>query len=248
MGAVSSIIVEKVEKVEKEDHPGRRMNRFKLVDLASRVIPSAFFLLILVPKIGELYRHMVSENPVVRGEATLLAFSVEAIAISATLAFLALIAILFFIRLAPIEKAHGILPRVQAILGTFLMAAVTFFPRADLTLGQSAIAGAISLAGTTLSVLALIHLGRSFSLMAEARRLVTTGPYRFIRHPLYLFEGMATFGVLLRHLSLLTGLIFIAHVLIQFLRMRNEEAVLEKAFPEYGEYKAKTARLIPRVY
>jgi protein-S-isoprenylcysteine O-methyltransferase Ste14 len=30
--------------------------------------------------------------------------------------------------------------------------------------------------------------------------------------------------------------------------MRNEEAVLEKAFPEYQAYKLSTARLIPRVY
>ena len=113
---------------------------------------------------------------------------------------------------------------------------------------QTVIASLFSLVGTAVSVFVLAHLGRSFSLMAEARRLLTTGPYRYMRHPLYIFEAVATLGVVIQFLSVYTVVIFIGCCLLQFQRMKNEEAILEKAFPEYQSYKLKTARLIPGIY
>ena len=44
------------------------------------------------------------------------------------------------------------------------------------------------LVSSVAAVVALLRLGRSFSMMAEARRLVTSRPYRYVRHPLYLVE------------------------------------------------------------
>jgi protein-S-isoprenylcysteine O-methyltransferase Ste14 len=101
--------------------------------------------------------------------------------------------------------------------------------------------------GTSLSFVVLRWLGKSFSIFAEARRLVTEGPYRIVRHPLYLCEGVALVGVTLQVLSPLAVLMAIAIVMVQCRRMINEEAILQAAFPEYRVYAANTSFLIPKL-
>ena len=84
--------------------------------------------------------------------------------------------------------------------------------------------------------------------MAEARRLVTNGPYGSIRHPLYLGEAISMLGLTLQYLSPLALLIMALQFFFQFERMRNEEQVLTALFPEYEAYRGRTARLIPGLY
>jgi protein-S-isoprenylcysteine O-methyltransferase Ste14 len=224
----------------------RNFNRVKLLDLISRIVPSAFFLYVVTLKSVELYSFLKSHQA--HDDPASWQFLVDAVSRFSTVCFLALMTVLFLIRLEPVEKARRFLPRVMGIAGTFFVALVTLFPRANLSLTQTIVASSISLVGTAMSITALAHLGRSFSLMAEARRLVTSGPYKIVRHPLYLFEEVASVGILLQFLSTYTASIFLVHVLIQLQRMKNEEAVLEKAFPEYQAYRARTARVIPKLY
>jgi protein-S-isoprenylcysteine O-methyltransferase Ste14 len=162
--------------------------------------------------------------------------------------YLLIIAGTAFTRLPALGKAHGTEPRISAVIGSFLITVLVLCPRRELSATESVISIFLILADNSLAALVLICSRRSFSIMAEARQLITSGPYRFIRHPLYLGEELAVLGVFLQFLSSWTTGLLVLHLAFQLRRMHNEEVVLTNFFPEYQEYKAKTSLLIPGVY
>ncbi|WP_439374532.1 methyltransferase family protein [Bradyrhizobium sp. DASA03120] len=163
----------------------------------------------------------------------------------ANVLFVSLVAATTITRLVPIKKSKSIEPRISALLGTFLCTTLALLPKAELGPVGSIVSTTLILVGTSLSFVVLRWLGKSFSILAEARRLVIEGPYRIVRHPLYLCEGIALVGVTLQVLSPLAILIAVAAVMVQWRRMINEEAILKEAFPEYRAYAANTPFLIP---
>jgi protein-S-isoprenylcysteine O-methyltransferase Ste14 len=160
--------------------------------------------------------------------------------------FMALVAATTVTRLRPIRKAGGVQPRISALLGTFLATSLVLLPRAQLSPIWLALSSALVIIGTSLSFAVLRWLGKSFSIMAEARRMVTNGPYALVRHPLYVCEEIALIGILIQVISPAALIIAITHGLLQFQRILNEEKLLRATFPEYEGYAARTPRLIPR--
>jgi hypothetical protein len=142
--------------------------------------PAAFFLLAVGLKIQGLIS-FVAAPAVDRGDSSRFGFYVSVGSRISVILFLALMATLFMVREKAVKKADGLSPRIMAILGTFMMAVIAFFPRAELDIVQTLTATLIVLLGTCLSSIVLFRLGRSFSLMAEARKLVSTGPFRDVR-------------------------------------------------------------------
>jgi len=85
------------------------------------------------------------------------------------------------------------------------------------------------------------HLGASFSASAQARKLVTTGPYAKFRHPVYVFGSVAWAGALMGLLGWRAIVIWVFIVLVEAIRVRREERVLAEAFgEEWAAYKAST--------
>lgn len=88
-------------------------------------------------------------------------------------------------------------------------------------------------------LISLIELGSSLSVLPEANRLKTTGIYSFSRHPLY---SCYIFWYVMQNLICQSWIILFVSIIqisIQIIRAKQEERILAKNFPEYGEYKAK---------
>jgi len=153
------------------------------------------------------------------------------------------------IRRPALRRAAGWRPRLVAAVGAYAIFGFGLLPPAHgLPLACQIAAAILLLLSTALRAIVLPCLGRSFSLMSEARGLVTGGPYRFVRHPLYLVEELAAIAVFIETMSLAAAALLAVQTAFQIRRILNEEAVLEESFPAYARYKAKTARLIPGVW
>jgi protein-S-isoprenylcysteine O-methyltransferase Ste14 len=165
-----------------------------------------------------------------------------------TMVFFALLVVMFVVRRVPLHYPIAFYPRFVAGAGTFLGYGIVMLEPQELSHGLYLISLLSIIGGTLFAVWATLTLARSISIMPEARGLVTSGPYAFVRHPLYLGEFVVLFGLALQHLMPWSLLLLGVQCLFQFERMKNEERVLARAFPNYADYIARTARLLPGVY
>lgn len=108
----------------------------------------------------------------------------------------------------------------------------------------------MQIVAAALMIWARISFGRrSFHAAANPTSggLVTTGPYRYIRHPIYSAICIFIWPGILSHLSLvniLLGVILFAGVIIRIL---CEEQMIAKVYPEYREYALTTKRVLPYI-
>jgi protein-S-isoprenylcysteine O-methyltransferase Ste14 len=165
-----------------------------------------------------------------------------------TMVFLALLVVMFAVRRIPLHYPIAFYPRFAAGAGTFLGIGIVILPPEELSSGLYLVSLLLIIGGTVFAVWTTLTLARSISIMPEARRLVTSGPYTFVRHPLYLGEFFILSGLTLQHLMPWALLLLGLQCVFQFERMKSEERVLAQAFPNYEDYIARTARLLPGVY
>ncbi len=133
----------------------------------------------------------------------------------------------------------------------FMIGGVLGLLEAGLLFSASPVAIAVQAAAAALMVWARLTFGRrSFHPTAEPTHggLVTSGPYHWIRHPIYTALSLFAVAGAFAHRSMLgvalSSLVFAGAVV----RMLAEERALLRRFPEYGAYRARTSRMIPRVF
>ena len=104
---------------------------------------------------------------------------------------------------------------------------------------------AVGLAGYGLVFWSLVTLGPRFGIAPADRGLVTTGPYRLVRHPMYLGELILR-GALILATAPTEGLLpFLILTFLQILRIQREEKVIT-GYPDYAHQ--VRWRLLPFVY
>jgi len=136
----------------------------------------------------------------------------------------------------------GLLVMVAALVG--LYATGNLFSSQPLVIAFQAAAG-------LLMIWARVTFGRrSFHAAANptAGGLVTSGPYRYIRHPIYTAVCLFGWAGVAAHRSaagVALGVVLLAGGLM---RMLSEERLVAERYPEYGEYAKRTKRMIPFVF
>lgn len=111
----------------------------------------------------------------------------------------------------------------------------------------------VFVSGMALRWFSVFYLGRLYTFevaIANDHRVISTGPYRYMRHPAYSFSLLSFFGLGIcadNFLSLLLFTLPISWALLH--RIKIEEAALTDALGRhYTDYALKTSRLIPYIY
>ena len=162
------------------------------------------------------------------------------------LAYFTMLIVLYSTRLPKRGTDHRVAVVFIAFTGTFSAIGASFLPGGVRRDGLVLLGDVLATVGLAYSVWGLAYLRRSFSIIPEARRLVTGGPYSLSRHPVYLGEIATAIGVNLATAGWLSAVAIVYFVGCEILRMRWEEAVLERAFPDdYPGYARRVPRYLP---
>jgi protein-S-isoprenylcysteine O-methyltransferase Ste14 len=165
------------------------------------------------------------------------------------LAYFTMLVVLYSTRLPKRGTDHRVAVVFIAFTGTFSAIAAPFLPGGGHRQGLVLAADLLATFGLAYSVWGLAYLRRSFSIIPEARRLVTGGPYSLSRHPVYLGEIVAAIGINLATAGWAGGLAVVYFIVCELLRIRWEEGVLARAFPnDYPAYAHRVARYLPNPF
>ncbi len=164
------------------------------------------------------------------------------------LAFYAL-AIWCYLRRGPaVATSDLVTAHAAAIAATWLPFVLPLQPGTAPGQGRQALSDALLVCGMAWAVWSLRCLDRNMSVLAQARAVVDRGPYRWVRHPLYVGEIVSSLGIALAANSYPAIGLWLALCCLQAYRALREEQVLLQALPAYRSYRARTAALLPGVF
>jgi protein-S-isoprenylcysteine O-methyltransferase Ste14 len=212
--------------------------------LFGRVVPALFWEVLLVGKLLTI-AHYLQSGP---GNLSSFAFSVVVLQQSLTAGLTAFFAILSATRRPVVGPRGSLGSRAVATAGTFVLAIPVSH---GVFAGQTGVllaSAGLLVVGALIAGTGLLALGRCFGIFPEARGLVTRGPYRWVRHPVYLGEIVMATGIVTATFSPAMAGLILALCVLQAWRARLEEQTLTIVFPEYRDYARHTWRLVPLLY
>jgi protein-S-isoprenylcysteine O-methyltransferase Ste14 len=155
------------------------------------------------------------------------------------------VAVVFVTRRAPRSVTRRATDWVAAYAGwftSFLVRPTGVHPAWGVSLGFW-----VQVLGLLLWGWAFWYLGRSYGIVAADRGLVTRGPYRYVRHPLYSAYIVGGIGYLMQSLSVWNAAVDLVAVGWQLVRISAEERHLKSS--DYAQYRAGVRwRLCPGVW
>lgn len=166
----------------------------------------------------------------------------------------------FFAKKSVVKRGHlWILWRIAVIIIVILFVrldksgSVAFFIFLFKSLFSFKITGVVlTVLGLTGAIWARIYLGTNWSgyvTYKENQELVTAGPYRFVRHPIYASMILMFIGTILFYGVLFISVFFLIAAVNFIFRTKQEEKIMKKLFGErYLDYMKRTKRLIPWIY
>ncbi len=161
--------------------------------------------------------------------------------------YMTLIVFILLIARRPLARYETLMPNLSAAIGGFGIYLFGVLTPAATPLFGVYIPLVLLAAGAAIVLWALWYLRRAFSVVPQARTVVANGPYRYIRHPMYVGNMLTIVG-----LGLIVGtptalLLCLGCLALQVARARYEDHLLASTFSEYGAYMSRVNAFFPRL-
>jgi protein-S-isoprenylcysteine O-methyltransferase Ste14 len=105
--------------------------------------------------------------------------------------------------------------------------------------------------GLLVGVWAMAEFKFRFNIFPELLKnstLITSGPYRFVRHPIYTAVLMITLAYLINTPKFSNYIMWAVLLIILLVKLHHEETLLRERFSDYEDYTARTKKLVPFVF
>lgn len=145
------------------------------------------------------------------------------------------------------QRDLSVLAMVATVYAT--CCAVLLNPQDTIRLAPEWVGASLQLTSMAWQFTAKLVLGRSFGLLPAQRGLVTVGPYRIVRHPIYCGYLIGHIGFLAANFSWRNAAVLVLLYVAQVVRIQREEAMLAASDANYLGYQQQVRwRLLPGVF
>lgn len=139
--------------------------------------------------------------------------------------------------------------KAVSLLGLLVMiAALVTLLLTDSLFGESLVPIAVQVLAFGLMIWARLTFGkRSFHASANPTEggIVSSGPYRYVRHPIYAAALYFTWAGVFSHLTVLNTALGLCAIAGAVMRIYAEEKLIIERYPEYADYARATKRIVP---